>query len=102
MKGYLVLENGEVFEGEQIGYSKETFLEVVFSTNMAGYIEVLTDPANAGLGIVMTYPLIGNYGVMPEDFESDKVWAKAIFIHNLAKFDSNFRSKYTLEKMLNF
>ena len=100
MKGYLVLENGEVFEGEQIGYSKETFLEVVFATNMAGYIEVLTDPANAGLGIVMTYPLIGNYGVMPEDFESDKVWAKAIFIHNLAKFDSNFRSKYTLEKML--
>ena len=100
MKGYLVLENGEVFEGEQIGYSKETYLEVVFSTNMAGYIEVLTNPANAGLGIVMTYPLIGNYGVMPEDFESDKVWAKAIFIHNLAKFDSNFRSKYTLDKML--
>lgn len=100
MKGYLVLENGEVFEGEQIGYSKETFLEVVFSTNMAGYIEVLTDPANAGLGVVMTYPSIGNYGVMPEDFQSDKVWAKAIFIHNLAKFDSNFRAKYTLEKML--
>ena len=100
MKGYLVLENGEVFEGEQIGYSKETYLEVVFSNNMAGYIEVLTNPANAGLGIVMTYPLIGNYGVMPEDFESDKVWAKAIFIHNLARFDSNFRSKYTLDKML--
>lgn len=100
MKGYLVLENGEVFEGEQIGYSKETYLEIVFNTNMAGYIEVLTDPANAGLGVVMTYPLIGNYGVMPEDFESDKVWVKALFIHNLAKFDSNFRSKYTLDKML--
>ena len=100
MKGYLVLENGEIFEGEQIGYSKETCFEIVFSTNMSGYVEVLTDPSNAGLGVVMTYPLIGNYGIMPEDFESDKVWAKAVLIHNLAKFDSNFRSKYTLEKML--
>lgn len=100
MKGYLVLENGEIFEGEQIGYSKETCFEIVFSTNMSGYVEVLTDPSNAGLGMVMTYPLMGNYGVMPEDFESDKVWVKAVLIHNLAKFDSNFRSKYTLEKML--
>ena len=100
MKGYLVLENGEVFEGEQIGYPKETYLELVFETGMANYIETLTDPSNAGLGIVMTYPLIGNYGVNPEDFESDKVWAKALFIHNLANFDSNFRSKYSLEKML--
>ena len=96
----VVLENGEIFEGEQIGYSKETCFEIVFSTNMSGYVEVLTDPSNAGLGVVMTYPLIGNYGIMPEDFESDKVWAKAVLIHNLAKFDSNFRSKYTLEKML--
>ena len=58
MKGYLVLENGDVFEGDEIGYSKETYLEVVFNTGMAGYIETFTDPSYAGQGIVMTYPLI--------------------------------------------
>ena len=100
MKGYLVLENGDVFEGDEIGYSKETYLEVVFNTGMAGYIETFTDPSYAGQGIVMTYPLIGNYGVIPEDFESDKIWAKAVFVHNLSNFESNFRSKYSLEKWL--
>ncbi|MBR3511688.1 MAG: carbamoyl phosphate synthase small subunit [Clostridia bacterium] len=100
MKGFLVLENGEVFEGERIGYQAEVFCEVVFNTGMAGYIETFTDPSYAGQGIVMTYPLIGNYGVIPEDFESDKIWASAVFIHNMANFESNFRSKYTIDKFL--
>ncbi len=100
MVGYLVLENGEVFEGERIGYSMDTACEVVFNTGMAGYIETFTDPSYAGQGIVMTYPLIGNYGIIPEDTESDRVWAKAIFIHELAEFESNFRTKYNLDKFL--
>lgn len=100
MIGYLVLENGEIFEGERIGYTMDTACEVVFNTGMAGYIETFTDPSYAGQGIVMTYPLIGNYGVIPEDTESDRIWAKAVFIHELADFESNFRTKYNLDKFL--
>ena len=100
MVGYLVLENGEIFEGERIGYTLDTACEVVFNTAMAGYIETFTDPSYAGQGIVMTYPLIGNYGVIPEDYESDNIYAKAIFIHELAEFESNFRTKFNLEKFL--
>ncbi len=100
MVGYLVLENGEIFEGERIGVNKDTACEVVFNTGMAGYLETFTDPSYAGQGIVMTYPLIGNYGVIPEDYESDGVWAKAIFIHKMAEFESNFRTKFNLEKFL--
>ena len=101
MVGYLVLENGEIFEGERIGdLSLDTACEVVFNTGMAGYLETFTDPSYAGQGIVMTYPLIGNYGVIPDDFESEKVWAKAVFIHELAEFESNFRKKDGLNKFL--
>lgn len=100
MLGYLVLENGEIFEGERIGCEIDTACEVVFNTGMVGYIETFTDPSYAGQGIVMTYPLIGNYGVIPEDYESEKIWAKAVFIHKLAEFESNFRTKFNLEKFL--
>ena len=100
MVGYLVLENGDIFEGERIGYNIDTACEVVFNTSMVGYIENLTDPSYAGQGVVMTYPLIGNYGIIPEDYESDNIWVKAIFIHKLAEFESNFRAKGSLEKIL--
>ncbi len=100
MVGYLVLENGEIFEGERIGHNIDTVCEVVFNTGMAGYIETFTDPSYAGQGIVMTYPLIGNYGVIPEDYESDRIWAKAIFIHKMAEFESNFRTKFNVDKFL--
>lgn len=101
MVGYLVLENGEIFEGERIGdITVDTACEVVFNTGMAGYLETFTDPSYAGQGIVMTYPLIGNYGVIPEDLESEKIWAKAVFIHELAEFESNFRKKDGLNKFL--
>ena len=100
MKGYLVLENGEIFEGERIGDVKDTLCEVVFNTSMAGYIETFTDPSYYGQGIVMTYPLIGNYGVISEDGESEKVWAKAVFIHELAEIESNFRSELDLNSLL--
>lgn len=100
MKGYLVLENGEIFEGERIGYDEDTCLEVVFNTSMTGYLKVFTDPSYASQGVVMTYPLIGNYGVIPEDTESEKVWVSAIFVHELAKVSSNFRREKDLNDYL--
>ena len=100
MKGYLILENGEVFEGERIGSNLDAICEVVFNTGMAGYIETFTDPSYYGQGIVMTYPLIGNYGVINEDGESSRVWAKAVFIHELAEVESNFRTNTDLDSFL--
>ena len=63
MKGYLILENGMILEGNSIGAEKEVISEIVFNTSMTGYLEVLTDPSYAGQAVVMTYPLIGNYGI---------------------------------------
>ena len=100
MKGYLVLENGEIFEGERIGYEKDACLEVVFNTSMAGYLKVFTDPSYASQGVVMTYPLIGNYGVILDDMESKKVWVSAVFVHELAEVASNFRKEKDLEEYL--
>ena len=100
MVGYLVLENGEIFEGDRIGFNVDTACEIVFNTSMVGYIETLTDPSYYGQGIVMTYPLIGNYGVMPEDYESDGIFAKAVFVHELAEFESNFRAQINFDKFL--
>lgn len=100
MKGYLILENGEIFEGERIGYNKDTCLEVVFNTSMTGYLKIFTDPSYASQGVVMTYPLIGNYGVIPEDMESKRVWVSAVIVHELAEVSSNFRKKGELENYL--
>jgi carbamoyl-phosphate synthase small subunit len=73
MVGYLVLENGLVFSGKRIGYKRDAIFEVVFNTGMSGYMETITDPSYVGQGVVFTYPLIGNYGVMREDTESKKI-----------------------------
>jgi len=100
MKGFLILENGEIFEGERIGYEKDCICEVVFNTSMAGYLEVFSDPSYAGQGVVMTYPLIGNYGVIKEDLESKRTWVEAIFIHEMAEVESNFRSQMNLQDFL--
>jgi carbamoyl-phosphate synthase small subunit len=70
--GYIILENGKTFEGTRIGYSKDIIFEIVFNTSMSGYMEIMTDPSYAGQGVVFTYPLIGNYGVMLDDAESKK------------------------------
>src|SRR5262245_55625572 len=68
----LALEDGTVFSGRSFGAEGETFGEVVFNTSMTGYQEVLTDPSYKGQIVCMTYPLIGNYGITPEDTESHK------------------------------
>ena len=69
MKAFLILEDGTVFTGTSIGSTKDMISEIVFNTSMTGYLEVLTDPSYAGQAVVMTYPLIGNYGITP-DMES--------------------------------
>ena len=63
MKAFLILENGTVFTGQSVGSTSEVISEIVFNTSMTGYLEVLTDPSYAGQAVVMTYPLIGNYGI---------------------------------------
>lgn len=93
MKGYLVLENGSIYEGERIGAKRDVICEVVFNTSMTGYLEIFTDPSYAGQGVTMTYPLIGNYGLTKEDQESKKPWVEAVFVHEIAEMESNFRSK---------
>ena len=98
-KAYLVLGTGEVYEGERIGASGDSIGELVFTTGMEGYLETLTDPSYAGQIIMQTFPLIGNYGVIPEDFEGAPV-AKGYVVRELCDAPSNFRSEYALDKFL--
>ena len=72
MKGYLVLENGEIFEGERIGANIDKCLEVVFNTSMAGYLKVFTDPSYSSQGAVMTYPLIRKLCSYPRRYRIQK------------------------------
>lgn len=100
MKATLILENGTIFRGESIGAVEERVCELVFNTSMAGYQELLTDPSYAGQGVVMTYPLIGNYGVNHEDNESDKTWVEALVVRRLSERGSNFRCEDSLGNFL--
>ena len=84
MKAYLILEDGTVFTGKSIGSTKEIISEIVFNTSMTGYLEVLTDPSYAGQAVVMTYPLIGNYGICYEDMESAKPWPDGYIVRELS------------------
>ncbi|WP_088103550.1 carbamoyl phosphate synthase small subunit [Halalkalibacter urbisdiaboli] len=84
MKGYVVLETGEIFEGTLSGDSKEVHGEIVFFTGMTGYQEVLSDPSFKGQMVVFTYPLIGNYGINEGDFESIKPQASALIVSELS------------------
>lgn len=96
----LVLEDGSVFHGRSIGVSGTTVGEVVFNTAMTGYQEILTDPSYRRQIVTLTYPQIGNTGVNPEDFESDKVWAAGLVIRQTPKLQSNWRSRQTLSEFL--
>lgn len=99
-KAYLVLEDGTVFEGESFGAEGEVIGEVVFQTSMVGYQETLTDPSNAGLLVMMTYPLIGNCGINDEDNESEKPVLKGLIIKEPSLEPNNFRCKGKLEDYL--
>ena len=98
-KAYLVLNNGRVFEGTRIGADGDGLGELVFTTGMTGYLETLTDPSYAGQIILQTFPLIGNYGVIPEDFEGSCL-AKGYVVRELCETPSNFRSEYALDTFL--
>lgn len=100
MKGKLILENGMVFNGTVFGEIRETVGELVFNTGMTGYQELLTDPSYYGQMVVMTYPMIGNYGVNLEDMESDKIHLRALIIKEEAKLPNNFRCEMSLDGFL--
>ena len=99
MKAFLILEDGTVFTGTSIGSTKDMISEIVFNTSMTGYLEVLTDPSYAGQAVVMTYPLIGNYGITP-DMESRKAWPDGYIVRELSRMPSNFRCEGTLQDFL--
>ena len=99
-KVYLTLQNGDVFQGYAFGAQGEITGELVFSTGMVGYIETLSDPANYGQIVVQTFPLIGNYGMIHSDVESDRAWVSAYVVREICEAPSNFRAEDTLENYL--
>lgn len=98
-KAYLVLEDGTVFEGYSFGAQKDTVGELVFTTGMCGYIETLTDESYYGQIVLQTFPMIGNYGIIPEDFEGE-CSVKGYVVREKCDNPSNFRSKGTLDGFL--
>ena len=100
MKAYLILEDGTVFTGESIGSTREVISEIVFNTSMTGYLEVLTDPSYAGQAVVMTYPLIGNYGICRKDMESKLSNVDGFIVRELSRLSSNFRNEQSIQDFL--
>ena len=87
----LALEDGKIFHGYCFGAGGENFGEVVFNTSMTGYQEILTDPSYKGQIVTMTYPLIGNYGVNPEDIESRRPFVEGFIVREYSSIPSNWR-----------
>jgi len=97
---YLILENGETFEGKYFGAQGEITGEIVFTTGMTGYLETLTDQSYYGQIVLQTFPLIGNYGVIPDDFESAAIGARAYIVKYPCRTPSNFRCENDLGAFL--
>lgn len=100
MKRLLLLEDGSVFEGEAFGADVETSGEIVFSTGMTGYQESITDQSYNGQIITFTYPLIGNYGINRDDYESIRPTCKGVVVYEWAEYPSNWRQQMTLDEFL--
>ncbi|MEH7106832.1 carbamoyl phosphate synthase small subunit [Bacillus sp. JJ1764] len=98
MKAQLILENGTIFVGEGFGSYNDTMGEVVFNTGMTGYQEILSDPSYCGQIVMLTYPLIGNYGINRDDFESINPAVKGFIVKEVSDFPSNWRSEFTLDE----
>ena len=96
----LVLSNGKFFRGTVFGSAGETIGEVCFNTSMTGYQEILTDPSYCGQIVTMTYPHIGNYGVNPEDMESDRIQVAGFVVREGSDIPSNFRATQSLPEFL--
>jgi carbamoyl-phosphate synthase small subunit len=97
----LYLEDGTSFSGRSLSITGDSAGEVVFNTAMTGYQEILTDPSYAGQIVVMTYPLIGNYGVNLEDVESKGVHVKGFVVKEFCRYHSNYRASQSLIDYLN-
>lgn len=102
MKALIALEDGRLFEGTSFGVTGERDGEVVFNTSLTGYQEVLTDPSYKGQIVTMTYPLIGNYGINPEDAESRKIFLEGFVVKELSRITSNWRSTQSLAEYLKY
>ena len=100
MKRYLILSDGTVFTGKPLGAAGETVGEVVFNTGMTGYQEILTDPSYAGQIVLLTYPLIGNYGINDDDFESDRIQPTGLIVKEACEVPSNWRATKSLDQLL--
>ncbi|GAE31209.1 carbamoyl phosphate synthase small subunit [Halalkalibacter hemicellulosilyticus] len=96
MKGYIVLENGAIFEGTLQGQQEDVHAEIVFFTGMTGYQEVMTDPSFKGQMVVFTYPLIGNYGINANDFESGCPQVEAVIVRTLSNAGYHYESEKSL------
>ncbi len=99
-KAILALENGVIFQGTAFGHLGETSGEVVFNTAQTGYQEILTDPSYAGQMVVMTYPLMGNYGANEYDIESQKIWTSGLIVSELSETYSNYAAEFSLDEFL--
>ncbi|MBO8181569.1 MAG: glutamine-hydrolyzing carbamoyl-phosphate synthase small subunit [Archaeoglobus sp.] len=100
VRAALAIEDGTLVEGEGFGAESYAEGELVFNTSMTGYVEALTDPSYAGQILMMTYPLIGNYGVCEEDFESDGVKVEGFVVRELCRDPSNWRHTKSLDELL--
>lgn len=100
-KAYLILQNGQAFPAFRFGAEGEITAELVFTTAMVGYLETLTDPSYHGEIVLQTFPLIGNYGVIPADFESRAPKLSAYIVRDVCDLPSNFRSEGRLNDYLN-
>lgn len=100
MQARLLLEDGTLFVGESYGAEGESVGEVVFNTGITGYQEVLSDPSYCGQMVTMTYPLIGNYGINRDDFESVRPYIHGFIVRENAEQPSNWRSQYTISQLL--
>ena len=99
-KAFLILENGKVFEGKGFGAEKDAVGEIVFNTSMVGYLETITEPSYFGQVVVQTFPAIGNYGVVPTEFQSNSPALKAYIVRNRCQEPSNFRCEGILDTFL--
>ncbi|MBO1004959.1 carbamoyl phosphate synthase small subunit [Pseudogracilibacillus auburnensis] len=100
MKRKLILEDGTVLIGDSFGWDSETTGEVVFNTSMTGYQEIISDPSNYGQIVIFSYPMIGNYGINRDDFESIQPVIKGVVVKEVCDFPSNWRNEMSLDEYL--
>ena len=93
---FLILEDGRVLQGTSFGSSEDVVGELAFSSSMSGYLEAFTDPGNFGQIVIQTFPLVGDYGIIPEDAQSDRTYMRALIVREWCQVPSNFRSQICL------